>query len=411
MEHLLTNKLLNESQHGFMPNRSCTTNLIEFMDSVTESVDGGNSVDIFYLDFSKAFDSVPHERLMIKLQSKGICGEVQDWLREWLMNRTQRVRVGDSISSEQEVESGVPQGTILGPCLFGVHIDDIDEVVKMIELLIKFADDCKGKKTIIDDRDRQALQETLDKLCEWAETWGMAFNKEKCKIMHVGNNNPSYDYYMQGTKLTKIEEEKDIGVMVHRSLKPARQCLKAANTSMGVLYQLKNNFHYRDRHIFVKLFKQYVRPHLEFATPAWSPWSTADKQVLENVQKKFVNMIVGLKTGTYEDKCKEIGLETLEERREVQDMAQTYKMIQGKERLKTQIFTHVDGGRTRQDADELNVKQKPARLDIRRNFFSQRIVKKLNAIPAEIKRAKNVEQFITLYKQMLRKGPGGRPMG
>jgi hypothetical protein len=167
---------------------------------------------------------------------------------------------------------------------------------------------------------------------------------------------------------------------------------------MGVLYQLRNNFHFRDRHIFVKLFKQYMRPHLEFATPAWSPWLAADKQVLENVQKKFVNMIAGLKPGTYEDKCKEIGLETLEERREVQDLAQTYKMIQGKEKLKKELFSHVDGGRTRQDGDPLNLKQKPARLEIRRNFFTQGAVKKCIAIPA-VKPAKNVKQFKMNYQK------------
>jgi hypothetical protein len=325
------------------------------------------------------------------------------------MDRTQRVRVGDDISSDQQVDSGVPQGTVLGPCLFGVHIDDIDKVVRLIELLLKFADDCKGKKTIMNDQDRKALQDTLDKLCEWAETWGMKFNKEKCKILHVGNNNPSYEYYMQGTKLATIDEERDVGVIIHKSLKPSRQCQKAAATGMGVLYQLKNNFHFRDRHVFVKLFKQYVRPHLEFATPAWSPWLAADKQVLENVQKKFVNMIAGLRASTYEEKCKEIGLETLEERREVQDMAQAFKMIQGNEKLEAKIFNHVDGGRTRQDADELNLKLKPARLDIRRNFFTQRIVKKWNEIPAEIKRSKNVSQFKMQYKKMHRKGPVGRP--
>jgi hypothetical protein len=105
-----------------------------------------------------------------------------------------------------------------------------------------------------------------------------------------------------------------------------------------------------------------------------------------------------------------VELETLEERREVQDMAQAYKMIQGQEKLKSEIFKHVDGGRTRQDADELNLKQKPARLDVRRNFFSQRIVKKWNELPGEVKRAKNVTSFKNLYKKLLRNGPGGRPV-
>jgi Reverse transcriptase (RNA-dependent DNA polymerase) len=125
MRHLLQNKLIRDSQHGFMPHRSCTTNLIEFMDTVTKNIDSGKPVDVFYLDFSKAFDSVPHKRLLIKLQAKGVGGEVADWLRAWLTGRTQRVRVGDDISTEKDVESGVPQGTVMGPCLFDVYIDDI----------------------------------------------------------------------------------------------------------------------------------------------------------------------------------------------------------------------------------------------------------------------------------------------
>jgi Reverse transcriptase (RNA-dependent DNA polymerase) len=410
MQHLLSNKLLKDSQHGFMPNRSCTTNLIEFMEPVTRNVDKGRPVDIFYLDFSKAFDSVPHERLLVKLAAKGVAGEVGDWLRAWLTGRTQKVRVGDELSSEKDVESGVPQGTVMGPCLFDVYIDDIDDVAALLELLSKFADDCKGQKTILSEKDRQDLQMTIDKLHEWAIMWGMSFNKDKCKVMHVGHNNPQYDYFMQGTKLSVIEEEKDVGVIIHNSLKPARQCQRAAACGYSVLQQLRKNFHFRDRHVFVNLYKQYVRPHLEFATPVWSPWQNADKQVLENVQRKFVKMIAGLPPGTYEAQCKELGLETLEERRKVQDLAQAHKMIRGKEKLqRIPLFNHVDGGRTRQDADELNIKQDQARLEVRKNFFTQRIVKEWNAVPREIKRAATVTGFKSAYRNQNRTEPGGTP--
>jgi ribonucleases P/MRP protein subunit RPP40 len=367
-------------------------------------------VDIFYLDFSKAFDSVPHERLLIKLRAKGIGGEVEGWLRQWLIGRTQRVRVGDELSSVQAVESGVPQGTVMGPCLFDVHIDDIDEAAELLELLSKFADDCKGQKTIQNDNDRLELQETIDKLYEWSKKWGMSFNKEKCKVMHVGHNNPCHSYYMQGTKLVEIEEEKDVGVVVHNSLKPSRQCQKAAASGLGVLHQLRKNFHFRDRKVFVQLYKQYVRPHLEFATPVWSPWQAADKQVLENVQKKFINMVAGLPQLTYEEKCRELDMDTLEERRKIQDMTQAYKMIQGKEKLiRNELFNHVDGGRTRQDADNLNLKKGPARLELRRQFFTQRIINDWNALPPEMKRAKNVAGFKSAYRKLLRSGPDGMP--
>jgi Reverse transcriptase (RNA-dependent DNA polymerase)/Endonuclease-reverse transcriptase len=408
MNHLLTNNLIRESQHGFMPNRSCATNLIEFMEVVTKNVDEGHPVDIFYLDFSKAFDTVPHERLMIKLAAKGVAGEVTDWLRDWLTGRTQRVRVGDELSESQDVESGVPQGTVMGPCLFDVYIDDLDEVAELLELLSKFADDSKGLKTIKSPADRQLLQETVDKLGQWAAKWGMSFNKNKCKIMHVGNGNPKYEYYMQGTKLATVEEEKDVGVIIHSSLKPTLQCRKAAATGLNVLHQLRKNFHFRDRNVFLRLYKQYVRPHVEFATPAWNPWHQADIQVLENVQKKFVNMVAGLSPGSYEEKCVELGLDTLEERRKNQDLMQAYKMIRGKEQLsRINLFRHVDGGRTRMDADPLNIKQSQARLEIRKNFFSQRIIKNWNAVPTEIKNATTVAGFRAA--KMKRNGPGGMP--
>jgi ribonucleases P/MRP protein subunit RPP40 len=298
----------------------------------------------------------------------------------------------------------------MGPCLFDVYIDDIEEMAELIELLSKFADDCKGQNVVMCDRDRQNLQETINKLLDWASTWGMSFNKSKCKVMHVGTNNPKYDYFMQDTKLAVVEEEKDVGVTIHNSLKPARQCQKAATTGLRVLNQLRNNFHFRDRHVFLKLYKQYVRPHLEFATPVWSPWLNTDKQVLENVQKKFVNMVAGLHPGSYEEKCQQLGLETLEERRHLQDLAQTYKMVRGKEKLtRTELFTHVHGGRTRQDADELNLKQAASRLDVRKNFFTQRIVRSWNAVPHEIKRSANVTGFKAAYKKLLRDGPGGMP--
>jgi hypothetical protein len=192
-------------------------------------------------------------------------------------------------SGEQAVESSVPQGTVMGPCLFTIHIDDLDdilELIKLIELLSKFADYTKGAKIIRSMQDAEKLQQALDRLSEWARKWGMCFNEKKCKIMHVGRNNPEYNYYLNGIQLAEVEEEKDVGVLIHKSLKPSRQCERAANTAMGVLKQITKCFHYRDKNVFLRLYTQYVRPHLELATPAWSPWLITDKQKLEKVGKK-----------------------------------------------------------------------------------------------------------------------------
>ena len=173
----------------------------------------------------------------------------------------------------------------------------MEDYARLIDMLIKFADDIKGLQEIDGEEDRNKLQLTLDRPMEWAADWGMMFNTEKCKIMHVGRNNPQYEYFMGGVKLETVEEEKDIGVVIHNSLKPSRHCKKVADTANAVLRQLTKNFHFRDRHIFKKLYIQYVRhvrPHLEFASPAWSPWNETDKSTMEKVQIRAVNQISGL---------------------------------------------------------------------------------------------------------------------
>ncbi len=222
MAHLIDNNLIKDTQHGFMPGKSCATNLTLFMDTVTKAVDEGKAVDIVYLDFAKAFDKVPKQRLLKKLRAKGVDEQVTNWIENWLSDRTQSVSIQGERSESCDVDSGVPQGTVLGPILFTVYIDDLEvEVVRrLLEVLImKFADDTKGAKVIESVADRDKLQEALDCLCDWADKWGMAFNVAKCKVMHVGRNNPEYDYTMRGVKLGKTDEEKDIGVTITKNLK------------------------------------------------------------------------------------------------------------------------------------------------------------------------------------------------
>ncbi len=231
MEHLLLNGLIKDSQQGFKPGRSCTTNLITFLEKATLAKNNGKPIDVVYLDFSKAFDKVPHRRLLRKMEGKKISKEVIKWIENWLTGRTQRVKVNGGMSEEGEVDSGVPQGTVLGPCLFTIFIDDTDDCAVGKTLIIKFADDIKGLRTVERDEDAQELQETLDNLCEWATNWGMCFNVEKCKIMHIGHNNIQREYKMGGQTLAKTEMEKDVGVCVNRGLKPSDHCKKNSHES------------------------------------------------------------------------------------------------------------------------------------------------------------------------------------
>jgi hypothetical protein len=195
-------------------------------------------------------------------------------------------------------------------------------------------------------------------------------------------------------------EEKDVGVYVNHTLKPGNQCKKAAVKAGQVLRQITKNFHYRDRRTYLKLYLQYVRPHLEFASPAWSPWQQGDIETLEKVQEKALRQITGLKSQTYEEKCKEVGIETLARRRYIQDMAQTFKVVKRLDRVDSKVlFQERDGERTRADRDGTNLREKHSRTDIRKNSFALRVVRPWNNLPSESREQQSVEAF----KRMIRK--------
>ena len=305
-----TNNLIKDSQHGFRRGRSPMTNLIEFMNVTTKWFDQGKCFDIIFLDFSKAFDVVCHKRLMIKLEAIGIRGKVLRWIKDWISKRRQRVVVDGEYSDWVEVLSSVIQGSVLGGILFDIFIDDIDDAITLA-LLKKFADDAKLAKMIENVGDAQQMQENLDRLCEWARTWKMSFNAKKCKVMHFGKNNMRYGYNMNGCDIEEVKEEKDLGVWMEEDMRPSKQCKMAAQSANWALGQLSRAFHFRKASCLVPLYKTFVRPKLEHAVAAWSPWMEGDREAIEKVQKRMVRLISDKKGETYEERLESVGLTTL----------------------------------------------------------------------------------------------------
>ena len=190
---------LSDAQHGFVPGRSCTSQLLLAMEEWTKCLDEGVPLDICYLDFKKAFDSVAHERLLIALNALGIRGMLLDWIRGFLTGRKQRVVLEGTASDWTQVKSGVPQGSVLGPILFIAAVQSMPMNVDSPILI--YADDTKVFRPIKDSADTDVLQRDLDALTAWSAMWQLPFNCAKCKVMHLGTSNPEHEYHMLGHQL------------------------------------------------------------------------------------------------------------------------------------------------------------------------------------------------------------------
>ena len=230
------NDLIKNSQHGFRNKRSCLTNLLDFYNEVYDVYDETKAVDVIYLDFQKAFDKVPHQRLLIKLKAHGVDGKLLKWLEDWLSERKQRVVINGKSSTWRDVLSGVPQGSVLGPILSIIYVNDIDDDLTC--KISKFADDTKITSRVTTSVEKLELQSNLDQLCRWAEKWQMQFNVDKCKVLHIGSNNNQAMYSLNGSDLCKVNHEKDLGIIISNDLKPGKhvsEVVKTANKITGFI--------------------------------------------------------------------------------------------------------------------------------------------------------------------------------
>ena len=410
VDHLATNNLLSEAQHGFRQGRSCLTNLLETLELWTDILDEGDCADVAYLDFRKAFDLVSHKLLIYKMSKYGISGQILEWVKNFLNNRTQRVVIRGTASEEFKVTSGVPQGSVLGPILFLIFINDLpSDIISPISL---FADDSKiftrivtkaktGKLKISSPNGKDVLQNDLDRIQDWAKKWKMEFNIDKCKIMHLGYNNPNNVYSMDGINLNETNEEKDLGVTIDCKLEFDSHIRTVVAKANRVLGMIRISFACLNKTMFLNLYKGLVRPLLEYCVQAWSPHKKKYIGLLEGVQIRATRLVPELRELSYEERLEKLGLTKLVDRRIRGDMIETYKIITGKENIDPgKFFTmaRVRGARNGTHSRKIQVQY--TRIGVRTHFFSQRVIKLWNKLTPEEVEALRTTTFKDLYDKL-----------
>ena len=302
--HLNKNDIITSKQHGFRAGMSCETQLIEALEDWSSVMDEGSSqIDVIVLDFSKAFDMVPHQRLLQKMYSYGITGKTNKWINSFLSSRTHEVVVNGNSSETQAVTSGVPQGTVLGPLLFLLYINDIE---KNLDSTIRlFADDSAIYRKIDSIEDSLILQKDLFKLQDWADKWQMNFNVKKCKTLRITKRTKhkvNYSYLMstpstptpgtivsnkalQAAKevlivnppnrnfspLEEITSDRYLGVILDNQLSFNQHVDAITPKATNLLNLCRRNLYMCSPQIKEIVYKSIVRPHLEYASPAWNP--------------------------------------------------------------------------------------------------------------------------------------------
>jgi len=292
------------------------------------ALDNNDIVDVILIDFSKAFDVVPHTDLIEKLASMGVCTLTLHWIQAFLSDRSQVVNVNGTTSTPGAVTSGVIQGSVVGPILFVLYINDLPAACPECETML-FADDAKQYKVIKTPEDRKILQSSLTALCNYAKKWKLQLSFEKCLYLQLGYSNKSVTYALDSHTLRPCTSARDLGITLQSNLKPGKHCTEIAHKASIRANLILKSFLSREPQNLSKAFAFHVRPLLEYCAPVWCPFNKGDINVIENVQRTFTSRtfrLCHLTPASYEERLAYLGLQRLERRRIHSDLLLMFKI-------------------------------------------------------------------------------------
>ena len=408
---------INTKQHGFLPRKSCSTNLIGLCDSLAMTLNENVATNVIYFDFAKAFDSVNHDLILHKLKTKfNIEGRLLKFLTEYLRDRQQRVLVSGKLSSSRNAQSGVPQGSILGPILFVLFINDISDGISQETQLSMYADDTKIWRPILSESDIDRLQKDIEYLHDWALRNKMKFHPDKCKVLSVATKSPEtsllsvlpffrFIYSLGGELIDYVDSEKDLGVMVTSNLDWAEQCSKVLSKANQKLGMCRRNCHFViDENRRRVLYLTLVRSQFEHCSVIWRPVTKTLINNFEALQKRAIKWIlreecVSYSPETYILKCKQLNIMPIADRFDFLDLVFFFKIIKGLVPVELPPYLALYQGNTRLRSCHLDklcfvssLSPRSATNTFAKSFFF-RTHTKWNHIPLAIREAECVAEF------------------
>jgi hypothetical protein len=298
------------------------------------------------VDFRKAFDSLPINILINKLHNIGIKGKLLSWLSEFLKDRFYRVKINNKFSNLYPIQSGVPQGSVLGPLLFLIYINDLPQVIPPGVSIKLFADDVKIYVSYKTRDERSKLNVALDNIGKWANAFGLNISQNKTFILFLGKNNSKQQYKLFNNIINEVESISDLGILIDNKLRFSNHYTKIIKAAYLRIRNIAKILKTRSIRIWTKVFKTYIRPLLEYAPEIWNPTYKKDINKLERCQKYFTKIALfkcRLPYIPYEQRLDLFKLQTLEERRKTIDLVQAFKIINGLTHLKKDIFPQFSG--------------------------------------------------------------------
>ena len=328
---------LPDSQHGFRAFRSTLTQLLSYWDTLLDDMENGKGVDVIYTDFSKAFDKEETGVLLHELKDCGVVGKVGCWLSAFLdaKTRKQAVAVDGRVSQLEPVTSGVPQGTVLGPVLFLVHIRNISKELSEGTTASSFADDTRVQRGVSSSDDCSALQADLQLIYDWSEKVNMTFNSDKFECMRYWADPakaPAFQYLGPDSQPIEIKTNlRHLGVQLSSDLSFSIHIENTVTAASKLVGWGLRTFHGRGRSVMMTLLKSLVQPKLDYCSQLWSPSDQGAINKLESVQHHLINRIKDdrLSGLSYWEKLKELHLYSQERRRDRYQLLFLWKISQG----------------------------------------------------------------------------------